>query len=142
MTHFGPFWQWFECDRSDIFWEFLWCLIFVFLGVWSNSRKRIRFFSKCRFQSLECSNPNFSSKTKKSSEKGFSFILFKKEVFHFNSFHPYLGQLLQSLHQQDKGDAGKSATSSSYNAATSRALPLSYNTFLSVKRQDSSWIQT
>ena len=84
----------------------------------------------------------FRQKLKKSSEKGFSFILFKKEVFHFNSFHPYLGQLLQSLHQQDKGDAGKSATSSSYNAATSRALPLSYNTFLSVKRQDSSWIQT
>ena len=35
----------------------------------------------------------FRQKLKKSSEKGFSFILFKKEVFHFDSFPPYLGQL-------------------------------------------------
>ena len=92
----------------------------------------------------------FRQKLKKSSEKGFSFILFKKEVFHFDSFHPYLGQFLQSLNQHDQGDASNSAPSSSFNTATSRALRLSYYKFLQVKRQYReyflrlwiSWIQT
>ena len=38
----------------------------------------------------------FRQKTQKILRKGFSFILFKKEVFHFNSLNSYLGELLKS----------------------------------------------